>query len=106
MIDEDTSETNKGYQESGAVPIDLELNKWKEPKWLQITFPFQKGKGRCQPPFEILKGLENDNQRADAVLRWRGLTSEEQWTERETTLGHRRPIARKKTSKAKFCTCH
>mmetsp|Transcript_8236 Transcript_8236/g.11985 ORF Transcript_8236/g.11985 Transcript_8236/m.11985 type:complete len:529 (+) Transcript_8236:280-1866(+) len=61
-------------------------------------FPFHRGKGTNQPPFEKLKDLESSNQRADEVSRWRRLTHEEQWSEREA-LGHKRPITRKRRTR-------
>ena len=91
MSDTETCEVedDSGHSE------EIELNKWKDKKWLTSKFPFQRGKGTNQPPFEKLKDLLSNNQRANEVSRWRTLTREEQWTEREA-LGHKRPITRQK----------
>ncbi len=80
--DEIATEVEYRYQESSAVPAEIELINWTDQNWLKAVFPFQRGKGRNQPPFELLKVLDSDNDWAAAVHRWRGLSSEEQWVER------------------------
>jgi hypothetical protein len=90
------SASAENLEEESQTAIRTEVtDRWKDQKWLKTQFPFQKGKGKQQPPLELLHALASDSERTAAVLRWRNLTSEEQWIERET-LGHRRPHPRPK----------